>query len=47
MLYEVITVSVRRVWDTDIRYSGHHFGASTPETQYWLGTIHPRRLKAV
>jgi len=21
-------VSVRRVWDTDIRYAGHHFGAS-------------------
>ncbi|MEP7216366.1 MAG: Gfo/Idh/MocA family oxidoreductase, partial [Anaerolineaceae bacterium] len=33
-------VSVRRVWDTDIKYTGHHFGASYVEHQRFAAAIH-------
>ncbi|WP_348754537.1 Gfo/Idh/MocA family oxidoreductase [uncultured Aquincola sp.] len=32
-------VSVRRVWDTNIRYPGQHFGASYIEHQHFLAAI--------
>ncbi len=32
-------VSVRRVWDTNIKYAGHHFGASYIEHQRFLAAI--------
>jgi predicted dehydrogenase len=30
---------VRRVWDTNIRYAGHHFGASFIEHQRFAAAI--------
>ncbi len=32
-------VSVRRVWDTGIKYAGHHFGASYIEHQRFLAAV--------
>ncbi len=32
-------ISVRRVWDTNIRYAGHHFGASYIEHQRFAAAI--------
>ena len=36
-------VSVRRVWDTGIRYAGHHFGASYIEHQKFAAAIREGR----
>ena len=36
-------VSVRRVWDTGIRYAGHHFGASYIEHQKFAAAIRESR----
>ncbi len=32
-------VSVRRVWDTNIKYAGHHFGASYIEHQHFARSV--------
>jgi predicted dehydrogenase len=36
-------VSVRRVWDTGIKYAGHHFGASYIEHQHFATAIREGR----
>ncbi len=36
-------VSVRRVWDTNIKYAGHHFGASYVEHQRFAAAIREGR----
>jgi predicted dehydrogenase len=36
-------VNVRRVWDTNIKYAGHHFGASYIEHQRFAAAIRERR----
>ena len=36
-------VNVRRVWDTGIKYAGHHFGASYIEHQRFAAAIRDGR----
>ncbi|MBL8341690.1 MAG: Gfo/Idh/MocA family oxidoreductase [Rubrivivax sp.] len=40
-------VSVRRVWDTNIRYAGHHFGASYIEHQRFAAAIREGRTAEI